>query len=150
MCCDRSCVVCKGKTALVKSMKNATMKIYLIAVYETGGEKDFVRTSDVAKALRYSPPSVTEAFHKMAKEGVVEYMPYQGVKLTEKGKKIVEKTIARLNTLRKLLLCMGVPQDLAEIECKKFELVMPDGSIDCIRNFLKNQEGQDDREESGN
>ncbi len=143
-------MVWKGKTVIVKSMKNATMKIYIMAVYETGGEKEFVRTSDVAKALRYSPPTVTETFHKMAKEGTIEYIPYRGVKLTEKGKKIVEKTIARQNTLRRLLLCMGAPQDSAEIECKKLELVMPDRSIECIRNFLKNQGGRDDQKEFGN
>ncbi|MDO9536803.1 MAG: metal-dependent transcriptional regulator [Thermoplasmata archaeon] len=125
-------------------MMETMMKIYMMAIYETGGEKEFVRTSDVAKVLGYSPPSVTEAFHKMAKEGVVEYIPYRGVKLTEKGKKIGEKTIARQNTLRRLLLCIGAPQDLAEIECKKLEPVMTDRCIEYIRNFLKNQEGQND------
>ena len=143
-------MVCKGKTAIVEPMKNATMKIYIMAVYETGGEKNIVRTSDIAKALKYSPPTITETFHKMAKEGVIEYIPYQGVKLTQKGKKIVYKIIARQNTLRRLLLCMGAPQDLAEIECKKLELVMPDGSIECIHNFVKNQGELGDQKESGN
>ena len=120
-------------------MKGTTVKNYIMAIYEAGGEKEFVRTSDVAKALKYSPPSVTETFHKMAKEGVIVYIPYRGVKLTEKGKKIVDKTIARQSTLRSLLLCMGAPQDLAKIESKKLEQVISDRSIECIRNFLKTQ-----------
>jgi len=120
-------------------MKGTTVKNYIMAIYEASGEKEFIRTSDVAKALKYRPPSVTETFHKMAKEGVIVYIPYRGVKLTEKGKRIVDKTIARQSTLRSLLLCMGAPQDLAKIESKKLEQVISDRSIECIRNFLKTQ-----------
>ena len=118
-------------------MKDTTIKNYIMAIYEAGGEKEFVRTSDVAKALGYRPSSVTETFQKMAQEGVIVYIPYRGVKLTEKGKRIVNKTISRQNTLRSLLLCMGAPQDLAKIESKKLEQVISDRCIECIRNFLK-------------
>ncbi|MCD6108163.1 MAG: metal-dependent transcriptional regulator [Thermoplasmata archaeon] len=116
------------------------MKNYITAIYEAGGEKEFVRTSDVAKALGYRPSSVTETFQKMAQEGVIVYIPYRGVKLTEKGKRIVDKTIARQSTLRNLLLYIGAPQDLAKIESKKLEQVISDRGIECIRNFLKTRE----------
>ena len=121
-------------------IKGTTMKNYITAIYEAGGEEEFVRTSDVAKALGYRPSSVTETFQKMAQEGVIVYIPYRGVKLTEKGKRIVDKTIARQSTLRNLLLYIGAPQDLAKTESKKLEQVISDRGIECIRNFSKTRE----------
>lgn len=120
-------------------MKNATVKIYITAIYETGGEKEFVTTSDIAKALEYNPASVTETFQKMSDERLIEYVPYSGVKLTEKGKEFAEKVIMRRRIPKRLLVNLGIPCDLAEIECKRLELVMTDRSIEYVHDFLKNK-----------
>ncbi|GEM_PF-3271810 len=145
---NRDCMVCERKTVIVggdsRLMKDATIKNYIMAIHEAGGEKEFVRTSDVAKALGYRPSSVTETFQKMAQEGVIVYISYRGVKLTEKGKRIVNKTIARQNTLRSLLLYIGAPPDLAKIESTNLEQVISDRCIECIRKFLKTQEKNDE------
>jgi len=116
-----------------------TMNLYLLAVYETGEGEDFIRTSNIAKRLGFKPSSVTEAFQKLSAQGFLEYIPYRGVKLTDRGKKIADKIIARQNTLRRLLLYMGLPKDLAETECKKLEPAITEEAISYIRAFLKNQ-----------
>ena len=120
-------------------MKNATIKNYITAIYDTGGEKEFVTTSDVAKALEYNPASVTEAFRKMSDEKLIEYVPYAGVKLTEKGKEFAEKVVLRRRILKGLLVNLGIPCDLAEIECKRLELAITDRSIGYVQDFLKNK-----------
>ena len=88
-------------------MKGTTVKNYIMAIYEAGGEKEFVRTSDVAKALGYRPSSVTETFQKMAQEGVIVYIPYRGVKLTEKGKRIVDKNYSKTEHTQKPSIMHG-------------------------------------------
>ena len=122
-------------------MRDATVKNYIMAIYEAGGEKELVRTSDVAKALGYRPSSVTETFQKMAQEGVITYIPHRGVKLTAKGKEIAEKAIARRETLRGVLTHFGVPLKLVESECKRLEVVINEEVIGYINDFLITQEG---------
>jgi len=90
--------------------------------------------------LGVKPSSVTETFQKLSAQGFLEYIPYRGVKLTDGGKKIADKIIARQNTLRRLLLYMGLPKELSETESKKLELAITDEVVNCIWVFLKNQE----------
>lgn len=51
-------------------------------------EKRTARTSDLARMLNVKPSSVTEMLLKLSKMGYVEYKPYYGATLTEKGKEI--------------------------------------------------------------
>jgi len=43
------------------------------------------KTKQISEELNVSPPSVTEMIKKLHSSGLVEYTPYQGVELTEKG-----------------------------------------------------------------
>ena len=44
-----------------------------------------VRTGDLAEALRVTPASTTEMVQRLASKGYLEYVPYKGSILTEKG-----------------------------------------------------------------
>tara|TARA_B100001109_G_scaffold39428_1_gene31080 strand:- start:303 stop:962 length:660 start_codon:yes stop_codon:yes gene_type:complete len=44
-----------------------------------------VRTGDLAEALRVTPASTTEMVQRLASKGYLEYVPYKGSSLTEKG-----------------------------------------------------------------
>jgi DtxR family transcriptional regulator, Mn-dependent transcriptional regulator len=43
------------------------------------------KTKQISEELNVSPPSVTEMVKKLHSSGLVDYTPYQGVELTEKG-----------------------------------------------------------------
>ncbi len=65
---------------------------YLEAMLDIQKEKGrAVRTSDLAKRLNVKPSSVTEMLLKLSKEGYVEYQPYRGAVLTEKGRILAER-----------------------------------------------------------
>ena len=49
------------------------------------GKKDKIKTGEIAENLDVSPPTVTEVLPLLEEEGYLEYIPYHGVKLTEKG-----------------------------------------------------------------
>ena len=121
----------------MSEIRNATIKKYITAIYELGGQKETVRTSDAAKTLGHGPSSATETFQRMSQEGLVEYTPYVGVRLTKNGLGVAKKVIARRKTLRRLLLCVGVPPEVAESECKDIELVIADRTVEYIHDFLK-------------
>ena len=120
-------------------MKETTVKKYIRAIYEAGGVNEFVRTSDIAKRLGYKPSSVTGTFKKMAEKDIVIYIPYTGVKFSTKGKKIAERVIERLDTLRRLLLHIGIPKELAETECKNLELILSENTMIYIDKYQNNE-----------
>ena len=47
--------------------------------------ESMIKTGQVAKAMNVSPASATEMIQRLAGKGLVEYVPYKGLKLTEVG-----------------------------------------------------------------
>lgn len=67
---------------------------YLKLIKEKQREKELVKNNELAKELDLARASVTEMFLKLSQEELIIYIPYKGVKLTEKGKhyvKLLEK-----------------------------------------------------------
>ena len=62
-----------------------------------------VRTGDLAEALRVTPASTTEMVQRLASKGYLEYIPYKGSTLTEKGL-IYGKKLKRRHRLAEVLL----------------------------------------------
>ena len=59
---------------------------HLVFIYRRQIEdRDRVTTTVLARKFHVSAAAVTESFHKLAKKRLVEYMPYYGTRLTEKG-----------------------------------------------------------------
>jgi DtxR family transcriptional regulator, Mn-dependent transcriptional regulator len=61
---------------------------YLKAIYHLseGGEKE-VSTNSISDMLKTKPASVSDMISKLATKHVINYQKYQGVNLTDKGKK---------------------------------------------------------------
>jgi len=62
-----------------------------------------VRTGDLAEALRVTPASTTEMVQRLASKGFLEYQPYKGSILTEKGL-VHGKKMKRRHRLAEVLL----------------------------------------------
>lgn len=72
---------------------------YLEAIYDIqNSENRMVKTNDLSKKLNLSPSSVTEMLSKLNEMKYVEYQPYYGVYLTEKGEEHAWK-IKRYHTI---------------------------------------------------
>jgi len=83
-------------------------------------EKRAARTSDLAKILNVKPSSVTEMLLKLSKMGYVEYKPYHGATLTEKGKEIAMK-IKRYHMIFEMFFkdFLGIDKDKAhKLSCE--------------------------------
>ena len=68
---------------------------YLKAIYALGETGDPASTSAIAEALEIQPASVTGMVKRMADAGLLEHVPYRGVRLTERG------TLEALRVLRR-------------------------------------------------
>ena len=112
---------------------------YLKQTYKLQEEHEYVTISQLAGKLQVSAPSVTQMVKKLAKEKLVDYTPYQGVMLTEKGKKIALEVI-RHHRLLELFLSeiLGYPLEKVDEEAEKLEHFISEEFEQTINERLGN------------
>lgn len=110
---------------------------YLKVIVELGGDKELVNNKLIGKALSVSPASVTEMSSKLLKEGFISHIPYQGVKVTEKGLLIANQMI-RKHRLWEVFLAenLGFSWDKIHEIAEKLEHVSSEELIDRLDQFL--------------
>jgi DtxR family Mn-dependent transcriptional regulator len=74
---------------------SASEENYLKAIYSIAQGSNTVSTTTISKRMQTKASSVTDMLRKLADKGLVNYVKYKGVSLTEQG------TQAALRTLRK-------------------------------------------------
>lgn len=67
-------------------MQSFTEENYLKIIYHLAEKTNNVQTNAIAEQIQTKPASVTDMIKKLADKGLVDYIKYQGVTLTEKGK----------------------------------------------------------------
>ncbi|MFZ6009708.1 MAG: metal-dependent transcriptional regulator [Bacteroidota bacterium] len=84
-------------------MGSLTEENYIKSIYGLSQESKDVAVSDLAKKLAVKLPTVNSMVKKLAAKKLVSYAPYQGIKLTENGKKEA-LSIIRKHRLAELFL----------------------------------------------
>lgn len=84
-------------------MGSLTEENYIKSIYSLSLEPGEVYVSELAKKLNVKLPTVNSMIKKLASKKLVAYAPYQGIKLTEKGK-IEALSIIRKHRLAELFL----------------------------------------------
>ena len=73
-----------------------TEENYLKAIYMLSPESDgHVSTNAISNRLKTQPASVSDMLKKLSKKEVIFYKKYQGVSITEKGKKLALEVIRK-------------------------------------------------------
>jgi DtxR family transcriptional regulator, Mn-dependent transcriptional regulator len=96
---------------------------YAKAIYHLQGRtSEAVHTSDVAERLGVTAASASAMVKRLADEGLVDYEPYHGARLTPEGEKVALETI-RHHRLIELFLAevLGMPWDRVHEEAEVLE-----------------------------
>ncbi len=112
-------------------------EMYLEAIYVLSGKLALVRSIDVSEYLGYSKPSVSRAVG-LLKNG--EYLTVDesgGLNLTESGLEIARKIYERHTLLTRLLVRMGVSEEVAAADACKLEHAISDESFQAIKEYTK-------------
>lgn len=94
--------------------ESESRRTYLKTILELRKDSARVRNSDIAKALSYSRPSVTNAVKKLIAEGYAQIDDIFGIFLTEKGLDEAEKLVERNRILTQCFLRMGAEESVAK------------------------------------
>jgi len=106
-------------------MKNKRMSSsredYLEAILHIQNEKGRARVIEIARKMNVSLPSVTGALRTLGDEGLVEYSPYDLVRLSEKGIKAAMDIVHRHEILMEFFIKV---LDVDEVEADKAACAM--------------------------
>ncbi|MBN1964484.1 MAG: metal-dependent transcriptional regulator [Anaerolineae bacterium] len=110
---------------VLHSLRTEAVEDFLKAVYLLQRDVDPVPTSALANALNVKPPSVTEMAKKLAEHGLLEYVKYKGIRLTEPGRQIALEVIRHHRLLEMYLTeALGYSWDEVHDEADRLEHVI--------------------------
>lgn len=115
------------------------MEDYLKAVFTLTRDQEAASTQGLAERLQVSPASATKMVKRLAESRLVVHEPYQGVRLTEAGRKIAVE-IVRHHRLLELYLtqALGFTWDEVHEEAERLEHYISEKLEARICEFLGN------------
>lgn len=112
---------------------------YLKAIYLIAEDGEEVTTTAVATRLGFSPASVTAMIKRLASSGHLKHHRYQGVELTDKGRKLALEVIRHHRLLESYLHeAMGMEWDRVHDEAEILEHAISEDLEDRIAELLGN------------
>lgn len=119
---------------------------YLKQIYRLALDSSPVKTSRLAEALELSPAAVTEMVKRLDEQAMVDYRPYRGVSLTDKGRKRA-LIVLRRHRLWELFLTrvLKMPWGLVHDHAERLE----HATNDELANFLDDYLGNPDADPHG-
>lgn len=120
-------------------MTSLTVENYLKAILQiairTGS--DAVSTGQLATTLSVSPGTVTSMVKSLAEAALVEYRPYEGVKLTQQGRSLALRMLRRHRLIELFLVkTLDLTWDQVHEEAENMEHAVSDELIERIDEFL--------------
>jgi len=117
---------------------SASLEDYIEAIFHIVAEKKVARGKEIAKRLKVSRASVTEALRSLSKKGLVNYEPYEVITLTEKGRVVAEDVIRRHEALKEFFIkVLAIEDTIAEEGACRIEHAAPPEVIDRLIRFVK-------------
>jgi DtxR family Mn-dependent transcriptional regulator len=111
---------------------------YLKAVFNLTERGDAASTSAIAETLDVQPASVTGMIKRLAESGLLEHLPYRGVRLTERGAREALRVIRRHRILETYLAeRLGYSWDDVHDEAERLEHAASDVLIDRMALSLQ-------------
>jgi DtxR family transcriptional regulator, Mn-dependent transcriptional regulator len=110
----------KGAKDCEKSELTESIEEYVEGIWRLEREVQTVGTGEVAQYMNVSPASATTMLKRLAALGLVEHLPYQGVKCTEKGEVLAINLLRKHRLLERLLVdFLELPWDgVHDLACK--------------------------------
>lgn len=117
---------------------SASLEDYIEAIAHIVDEKKVARGKEIAKRLKVSRASVTEALRALSKKGLVNYEPYEVITLTEKGLVVAEDVIRRHEALKEFFVkVLAIDDSIAEESACRIEHAAPPEVIERLIHFVK-------------
>ncbi len=110
----------RGAKDFEKSELSESIEEYVEGIWRLEREVQTVGTGEVAQYMNVSPASATMMLKRLAALGLVEHLPYQGVKCTERGETVAVELLKKHRLIERLLVdFLELPWDgVHDLACK--------------------------------
>ena len=121
----------------IETSESEEMYLITIARLVERGVPEPVSISHLAAELSIQPVSANQMVHKLAEEGLVEYLPYKGVKLTARGRSAAQQVL-RDRRLWEVFLVeyLELPPSEADALACRLEHITVEGVTGRLAKFL--------------
>ncbi len=118
---------------------NRAEEDYIKSIYELTFEKNktLIKTTDLADRFGYTDQSVNEMIKKLESKHLVNFIPYKGISLTPKGKKVAIRMI-RAHRIWEVFLTskLGYSWESVHEDAERLEHATSDEVIEKLYHFL--------------
>jgi DtxR family Mn-dependent transcriptional regulator len=123
---------------VISANVSASQEDYLEAVFLIAREKGAARAKDIAAWLGVTAASVTGALHALAEKGLVNYAPYELVRLTSEGEKVAQAIVRRHAALKNFFVkVLAVAEGEAESAACAMEHALPRQVLERLIHFVR-------------
>ena len=110
---------------------------YLKAIYRLSPEGRPAATSEIARLLELSAPSVSGMVKRLSELGLLEHIPYKGVQLTETGRRAALRMVRRHRLIEAYLVqFLGYSWDTVHAEAERLEHAVSDTLVERMAAAL--------------
>ena len=110
---------------------------YLKAIYRLSPEGRPAATSDIARLLELSAPSVSGMVKRLSELGLLEHIPYKGVQLTDAGRRAALRMVRRHRLIEAYLVqFLGYSWDTVHVEAERLEHAVSDPLVERMAAAL--------------
>ena len=106
---------------------------YLERILQISQKKESVHAIDIAREMNFSKPSVSIAMNKLKELGYIEINDKGDITLTDSGREIAEKTLEKHIILTKMLMYLGVKEEIAMEDACRMEHDISDETWKAIK-----------------
>lgn len=129
-------VVAEMADSLTRSVED-----YLKAIYQLSWEGQPASTREIAQRLELSAPSVSGMVKRLSEQGLLEHLPYRGVRLTEEGRRAALRMVRRHRVIESYLVgFLGYSWDTVHAEAERLEHAVSDTLVERMAEALGNPE----------
>ncbi|KFE34498.1 manganese-binding transcriptional regulator MntR [Thioclava atlantica] len=130
----------KGFNRARERAARALLEDYVEMISDLAAEFGEARITEIAARLGVAHPTATKAVSRLKREGLAVSRPYRGVFLTEAGEALAESVRARHRTVVALLLAIGVPEEVAELDAEGIEHHVSRRTLEAFEAYLARSE----------
>ena len=114
----------------------AVLEDYVEMIGDLIAEFGEARVADIAARMGVAQPTATKAIARLKREGLATSRPYRGVFLTDEGARLADHVRARHRTVVELLIAVGVPADVAELDAEGIEHHVSSRTLAAFGEYL--------------
>jgi len=114
---------------------------YLETILILHRRNGMVRSIDIANELNYAKPSISVAMKHFKENGFITVDANGYISLTKAGLEIAEKMYERHTFLTKVLIQLGVDEEIAKVDACKIEHHISDEAFEMMKQHSAKQRG---------